>query len=46
LFLFSEKKQIVLVFMLLLHFIFGKRAAILIRMHKIAFSTLKLAFRF
>ena len=43
---FGEKKLIILVFMLTLVLIFEKRAANLIRMRKIAFSTLKSAFGF
>ena len=42
----KEKKLIVLDFLLTLVFIFEKRATNLIRMRKIAFSTLKSAFGF
>jgi hypothetical protein len=44
--LLERKKLIVIVFMLVQQFIFEKRAASLIRMYKIAFSTLKSDFRF
>ena len=43
---FGKKKLIVIVFMLIYPFIFEKRAANLIRMYKIALTTLKSAFRF
>ena len=43
---FGEKKLIILVFMLTLVLIFEKRAANLIRMRKIAITTLKSAFGF
>jgi hypothetical protein len=41
-----DKKCISLIFMLLLTFIFEKRAANVVRMHKKAFSSLKSAFGF